>query len=270
MNSELILQSDVLDLLFDNRNKMYGAYTLRKFYTYRLVKSISITLAAVIILCAFTFLPKQDAPVIKYVEVELAHFMPAKIKEFKKVLPLKVVRAVAAIQRKLTTPLIVIKNNIADSLQTLNPPDIIAGLNSRANENVGGGLIGTSGDGQNTNLSGKSETVIKPINLNELVTNPDLEPGFPGGINALRKFLEHNLNNPIQMEGSEMVAVNVGFVVGYDGKLQQLSILKDGGEIFNKEVLRVIKKMPQWIPGKANGKNVAVYFTIPVKFVSAD
>ena len=106
--------------------------------------------------------------------------------------------------------------------------------------------------------------------MTQPIENPDIEPAYPGGINALRKFLERNLVNPIAMEKDEMVAVNVKFVVGYDGKLQQFIVVKDGGEIFNKEVIRVLKKMPQWIPGKSKGQNVAVYFTIPVKFIPAD
>jgi protein TonB len=86
----------------------------------------------------------------------------------------------------------------------------------------------------------------------------------------LTKFLEKNLINPTDMEPGDIIAVNVKFVVGYDGKLQQFTVVKDGGDIFNNEVIRVLKKMPQWIPGKSNGQNVAVYFTIPIKFVPAD
>lgn len=72
------------------------------------------------------------------------------------------------------------------------------------------------------------------------------------------------------MPEGEMVSVYIKFVVGYDGKLQKFNVVKDGGEVFNNEVIRVLKKMPQWIPGKSKGQNVSVYFTIPVKFVSAD
>ena len=72
------------------------------------------------------------------------------------------------------------------------------------------------------------------------------------------------------MEQGEMVAVHVKFVVGYDEKLQKFTVVKDGGNIFNNEVIRVLKKMPEWIPGKSKGQNVAVYFTIPIKFVPAD
>ena len=270
MNSELILQSDVLDLLFEKRNKLYGAYTLRKFYGNRLVKSISITLAAVSILCAFTFIPKKADAVFKYDEIKLAHIIPDKLQKHKKILPLQPVKTIAAHQKKFTIPLIVTKNNVADTLQTLIPVDIIAAVNSNAKGNEGPGLIGVTTTGSATGNPFNKGTEIKPVNLNELVSNPDILPSYPGGIPALRKFLERNLNNPTQVEENEIVSVNVGFVVGYDGKLQNFSIEKDGGALFNNEVIRVVKKMPQWIPGIANGKNVAVYFTIPVKFVSAD
>jgi len=66
------------------------------------------------------------------------------------------------------------------------------------------------------------------------------------------------------------VSVRVKFVVDYSGKLQSFVTLVDGGEEFNKEVVRVLKKMPEWIPGKAKGENVSVYYTIPVKFVPSD
>ena len=59
-------------------------------------------------------------------------------------------------------------------------------------------------------------------------------------------------------------------MVGFDGKLQGFETIEDGGAAFNKEVIRVLKKMPEWIPGKSNGENVAVYYTIPVKFVPSD
>ena len=102
------------------------------------------------------------------------------------------------------------------------------------------------------------------------IDNPEIEPSFPGGINTLRTFLQRNLVNPRDLEEGEQVSVQVRFVVGYDGKLQHFETLKDGGPEFNGEVIRVLKKMPQWIAGKSNGKNVSVYYTIPVKFVPND
>ena len=59
-------------------------------------------------------------------------------------------------------------------------------------------------------------------------------------------------------------------MVGYDGKLKSFETIEDGGRAFNNEVIRVLKRMPEWIPGRSNGENVSVYYTIPVKFKAAD
>ena len=101
------------------------------------------------------------------------------------------------------------------------------------------------------------------------INNPDVLPVYPGGMDALRKFLEQNLRNPRYMEEGETVTVQVKFVVGFDGKLQSFEIIENGGNEFNDEVLRVLKKMPSWIPGKSKGQNVPVYYIIPVKFIAA-
>jgi hypothetical protein len=58
--------------------------------------------------------------------------------------------------------------------------------------------------------------------------------------------------------------------VGYDGKLKKFEVQQDGGKVFNEEVIRVLKKMPDWIPGKTKGENVSVYYAIPVKFLATE
>ena len=72
------------------------------------------------------------------------------------------------------------------------------------------------------------------------------------------------------MEAGQVISVKIKFVVGFEGKLKSFEIIEDGGMIFNKEVIRVLKKMPDWIPGKSNGEAVSVYYTIPVKFTAAE
>ena len=64
------------------------------------------------------------------------------------------------------------------------------------------------------------------------------------------------------------MSVKIKFVVNYSGKLESFDVLKSGGMEFDNEVLRVLKKMPLWIPGKNNGENVSVYYVVPVKFAS--
>jgi len=95
-------------------------------------------------------------------------------------------------------------------------------------------------------------------------------PSYPGGMDALRNFLVRNLENPRDMEEGEVANVKVKFVVGSNGELQSFVTVQDGGNEFNREVMRVLKKMPNWVPGKSKGQNVSVFYTIPIKFISAD
>ena len=98
----------------------------------------------------------------------------------------------------------------------------------------------------------------------------DVLPAYPGGMDALARFLKKNLQTPDELQNDETVSVRIKFVVGYNGKLQRFIAEQQGREIYNKEVIRVLKKMPDWIPGKAKGENVSVYYAIPVKFVISD
>ena len=126
--------------------------------------------------------------------------------------------------------------------------------------------IGT-GTGINVETAKPEEPVVdilKPMEVAEIM------PQYPGGMAALRRFLERNLSNPRELESGELISVKIKFVVGYDGKLKAFDVLQSGGEEFNAEVIKVLKKMPEWIPGKSKGQNVSVYYTIPVKFMIQD
>jgi len=260
------MQSDVLDIIFEKRNKLYGAYTIRKFYNKRLVNSLAVTLITATILCAFTFIHKKNGILITATEISIGTI--PRSPEPKKELPKQAAKSIQPSQKKYSMPIIVDSAKTVDTLQTIRPTDITGNINSAVPGDESPGIIGETATGG----EGGVERPIPgaTINVTEPISNPEIEPSYPGGIAALTKFLERNLVTPTEMEQGETVAVNVKFVVGYDGKLQQFTVVKDGGDIFNNEVIRVLKKMPQWIPGKSNGQNVAVYFTIPIKFVPAD
>ncbi len=96
---------------------------------------------------------------------------------------------------------------------------------------------------------------------------PSKYPEFPGGENALFKYLSENLKytkeaREINLEGP----VYVSFVVSKDGSISDVQILRGLGAGLDEEVIRVIKGMPDWNPGMQHGKNVNVRYRIPVKF----
>ncbi|HTJ11069.1 MAG TPA: energy transducer TonB, partial [Dinghuibacter sp.] len=95
-------------------------------------------------------------------------------------------------------------------------------------------------------------------------------PEFPGGEEALRRFFMRYLQTPDELESGAKVKVMIRFVVGKDGSLSAYAVQQSGGQIFDNEVVRVLKKMPKWTPGIQNGKPVAVYFSLPVTFMRGD
>lgn len=275
MNKELILKSDALDILFENRNKAYGAYELRRYYDNRLTKSLGLMLVGVLVLSGFTFLPKKH---IAEKEIFIAKPMtlaeakkekePEKKKEEPKEQPQQkkqpsevqkfVEKIVFAKPNEKTDTVIALKVDIPIGGTTITKPGDGPAVVKPVNSDPGG----TGGSAAVAPVVAR----ITPFDVNEV----DIAPAFPGGIKKLYEYLQRNLTNPRDMEEGETVSVQVKFVVGYDGKLKEFTIVKDGGDEFNKEVLRVMKKMPEWVPGKSKGENVSVYYTIPVKFVPAE
>lgn len=98
----------------------------------------------------------------------------------------------------------------------------------------------------------------------------EIEPSFPGGITTLDKFVAINTDASIpQKKGAEpgTYTVYIQFLVGEDGSLSDIKPLTNHGFGMEEEAMRVIKKGPNWIPGKKNGKIVAAYKKQPITFV---
>ncbi len=94
-------------------------------------------------------------------------------------------------------------------------------------------------------------------------------PTFNGGdLDKFRQWVQSEVKYPEEAKTQKLQGtVYVNFVIGSSGKVANISIVRSGGELLDKEVIRVIKNAPVWVPGKQRGKNVAVSMSIPVKFV---
>lgn len=93
-------------------------------------------------------------------------------------------------------------------------------------------------------------------------------PEFPGGQQALSKYLSENVKYPvIAQENGIQGRVICQFVVNKDGAIVDVEVVRSGGDpSLDKEAVRVIKSMPKWNPGKQRGKAVRVKYTVPVNF----
>ncbi|PCH93722.1 MAG: trypsin [Bacteroidetes bacterium] len=92
-------------------------------------------------------------------------------------------------------------------------------------------------------------------------------PEFPGGQAALAEFLKKHIAYPAseKLSAKEGI-VYISFIVGKDGAIKSIKILRGVSEAFDKEALRVVKLMPKWTPGERRGSKVDVNFTLPIKF----
>jgi len=100
-----------------------------------------------------------------------------------------------------------------------------------------------------------------------VLTEADEMPVFPGGEEALMKFMSDNIQYPaVAKEKNIQGKVFISFVVEETGKVTQVAVVKGVNELLDNEAIRVVKSLPNFKPGKDKEKNVAVQFTIPVSF----
>lgn len=277
MEKNLILKTDILDIIFEKRNKLYGAYDLRKFYPHRLKLALGFMFIIAISFSAFTFIPKKEKEVVVKVydikepglkEIKDKPKEPEKKTEVVKAEKKPDVKATPVTQKQFTNNLkVVTDKEKTDSIVTLNPNDVISTKTFVA---TNPGLPAVEPDKVET--GGSTEKAIPAIDKIAPMDEDavDVLPSYPGGMDALRKFLQKHLQTPDELEGGQSVSVRVKFVVDYTGKLKSFVTVQDGGDAYNKEVVRVLRKMPDWVPGKTKGENVSVYYVIPVRFETND
>ena len=270
MEPNQIKDADILDILFEGRNKDYGAYELRKTYDRRIKKAMFMTGAVVGLLCIGYFVAgrssgKSVTP-LAMEDMELAN-----VKEPDKPLPLPPPpklppQQVATI--RLTTTRIVPDNQVKPDEK---PPE-----NEQANEmkigtaNVKGAADdGIEGPPATGSVTGVVEAPAKKDDDEDGRFMPvEIEASFPGGSSAWLRFLNKNLrySSDAQDRGIQGTVL-VQFVVDKDGNVsdvQAISGPEEGG--LKEEAVRVIRKSGKWTPGVQNGRYVKSYKRQPIIF----
>jgi protein TonB len=266
-----MLNADPLDILFENRNKSYGAYPLRKYYAQRLYISMGVTLSLVALI-SFLYLALQTRTGIATFSQPLPdiHFNPVDLTPPPKPIPQPVKPSIPRVPVATVTetpPLITRDIKQVPPIATIEElKEATIGVKTLA------GVPDNGGTQNNGNPKGTDIQVAAPVETKpEIFERAEVMPEFPGGIEALKRYLVRNLRMPeSNLEPGSTVHVIARFVVGEDGKVRDIIIIKEADAVFNAEVKRVISKMPDWKPGSQNHRNVAVYFNLPVNFVSQE
>lgn len=269
MTREKILQSDILDILFENRNKDYGAYALRRGYNQRLLISIGSAMSAFFLFVLISATGKKNsysAPVSRHEQiVEIREIKLEKPKDPEK--PKEQLKPV----QKIATQKFVSKIEIKpDDKVKEKMPDIISLDSSVISDKT---VKGKVDDG----IPKKIEEPVATGNSNTGRTETEKEfkpqekePEFPGGPEALKRFLANNLLAPGDLDEGEKKVVKIRFRVDKDGTVNTFEIVTSGGNEYDREVVRVCKKMPRWVPALQNGVNVPVSYVLPVTFIGVE
>lgn len=109
--------------------------------------------------------------------------------------------------------------------------------------------------------------IPQPVNRNRVYDVVEQMPSFPGGISGLRTYLNQNIRYPAEaQENCVQGRVVVSFVVGKDGHISDVTVVRSVDPSLDKEAVRVIRNMPRWTPGKQGGELVKVRYNVPVSF----
>jgi len=263
------------EIVFEHRNQNYGAFELRRSYEKHVNIAFLITFSAFLIVSSGILIRSLfRTPTVAELNSELAKEKVLSMIEV--ILPDKPKQPDGG--EKATLPPVG-KSEVPDDLKQIKVEEkpivetkkpetktdsISTGYNPEGNGKKGDVLpFGGGGKGPITGTGNGDELKKEP----EIVEIPQVMPEFPGGEEALFKFLKRNLRFP-RFEENNSSTVYVAFVIGVDGQIGPINILKSGGISFDEEVIRVVAKMPKWKPGIQGGENVAVRFKMPVKFKS--
>jgi protein TonB len=247
------------EIVFEHRNKEYGAYELRKRYNKHMntafIIAISVFVISVSIPAIMDFLDTL-APIEADTNVELTLVdAPPLDKDVPPPPPPPDPPPPVQETIKFTPP--VVTEEPIDEKDIPPPQDEIkVQVGTETKEGTGDIELPTEGDGK--------EEVEAP---QQIFTIVEQMPEFPGGEEELFKYLGKNIKYPsMARENGITGTVYVTFVVEGNGEISDVKKLRGIGGGCDEEAMRVVKAMPSWKAGKQNGKSVRVQYNLPIKF----
>jgi protein TonB len=246
------------EVVFEKRNKLYGAYILRKMYNKQLVRALFVSTAILVAGLAYplasSFRDQSHGRLIinEGDIIYLGNELPPDVEP--PVLP-PPPPPTTKIQNQVRFVPPVVVDDIVTEDGFLPMDDINKTQTNPVDINP------------ETSVEKQPVIVEEPEAKKELFIIAEEMPLFPGGDNERMKFLAQNIQYPQQ--ASELAiqgTVYIQFVVDSKGNITDVKIMRGIGGGCDEEALRVVKIMPKWHPGKQNGKTVRVLYTMPVTF----
>lgn len=261
-NESVIFDKKWIDLIFEGRNKEYGAYQLRKENDATTLKALfsAITLLAIVVLALIiqTKLKSEDSPIFtEHLEdpIQIVNIEIPKETVLPKTENQETVSAKSAVTPSTATTMVVvpvenIPNTTAETPITTNLTAVTG--------NVGGTIPA------NTNISNGMTQVVNNEPSTFVTTLLDKQPSFPGGIEKFCQYIVDRFEKP-SLETEQKLKIVISFIIEKNGTLTDIQVLKNPGYGLDKEAIRVLKSLKtKWEPGYKDGKPVRTTYVLPI------
>ncbi len=275
MDVNKILSADILDIIFEGRNKSYGAYDLRKTYS----KRITYALIGTLIICALLVISsvvanssKKKAVEMIAQDVNLENMKQEEKKPEPPPPPPPPKQEPPKVEITKFTPPKIVKD------EEVKEKDEIKEVEKLEDTKIGTvNQEGTKDEGSVAppveSGTGKVEAPKQDEDYDKVFTVVQIPAEFPGGLPAWTKYLERNLNRDLPVNNGAppgKYTVVVSFIVDKNGGISEVQAENDPGYGTKEEAVRVIKKGPSWKPAVQNGRNVIYRHKQSITFVVSE
>ena len=259
-----LLKNQWLEIVFEGRNKAYGAYDLRKSVTKNTFRAFIIGTIIFVILVSIPTIMRMipDATDETTLDQKITTVkLPPKKEKPKENLPPPPPPPPKVDQVKFVKPVVAKADEVVEEIVVIK---------DLKDKNIGKETIKGDPDAELTvePVGTGVAAVVEEDNTVYNTAGIEVKPDFPGGMEKFNQFVAKNYQAP-EEEGLKG-KVYVTFVVEKDGSLTDIKVLRDIGYGTGKEAIRVLNKCPKWTPGEQNGKKVRCTFSLPISIQSAE
>ncbi len=270
--------SEWTDIIFEGKNKEFGAYQLRsssaKRHNLAMLSVVVVIIAALLISLLVSRIEQAEETLTAEAEQEMVSVdttpedeeieEPEEERyeepEVEEVLPEEVLNTVKVTELAIVDDSEVTKEDEVKTQEELTQTETAFGATD----------FDKGTDDVTVVREIKNEVVVeekKPAAPEQIFTAVEEQPQYPGGIEELYKYISRNLHYPeMAAQNNIQGRVFVKFVVEKDGSVSQVSVARGKDPDLDREAVRVVKTLPKFIPGKMNGQNVRVWYTLPINF----
>ncbi len=262
-NPASYLVSSIEDIVFEDRNKAYGAYQLRKDTNRHIGAALFIGIAITGCMAAYMLHSRAD-DIVKNEIFRIIELNDVKMPD----IPVPEVKAPAPVQPPVAETQTIEFVTMVPRNDAQVASNDLTKINDIKNKTIS---TVTNNDPKNNGTPILKEPAIKgnPVAAADQTVYKftDTPPLFPGGFDAMQQWIANHIQYPKQaMDFGTEGIVYVSFVVNADGSVTDAKVERGIGSGCDEEAVRAVENMPEWIPGKMNKNAVRVKQTIPIRF----